>query len=117
MIGLYDSNNNLITKRVESCIASPDVIEVEGRTLDGQWTLQQIGTGATVAEISVWLTLAQKAIVDGYKKTGAPVRVQFDGRFYRGYIRGTPGYERIYAPQGVKFRTSFTLLVTSEGAI
>ena len=117
MTGLFDSDNILITKRVESCVASPDVIEIEGRTLDGQWTLQQIGTGATTAEVSVWLTTSQKTTFDTHKKTGAPVRVQFDGRFYRGYIRGTPGYERIYAPQGVKFRTSFTLLVTSEGAI
>ena len=117
MTGLFDSNNSLITKRVESCVASPDVIEVEGRTLDGSWTLAQIGTGATIAEASVWLTATQKALVDGYKKTGAPIKVQFDGRFYRGYIRGIPTYERVYAPQGVKFRASFVVLVTSEGAI
>ena len=117
MTGLFDSDNILITKRVESCVASPDVIEVEGRTLDGSWNLQQIGTGATIADVSVWLTASQKALVDGYKKTGAPVKIQFDGNFYRGYIRGIPTYERVYAPQGVKFRVSFVVLVTSEGAI
>ena len=117
MVGLYDSNNTLITKRVESCVASPDVIEIEGRRLDGSWALQQIGTGATVAAAVVHLDLSQKASFDTYKKTGAPVKVQFDGRFYRGYIRGIPDYERVYAPQGVKLRTSFTLLVTSEGAV
>ena len=117
MVGLYDSNDNLITKRVESCVASPDVIEVEHRDLDGGWNLQQIGTGATIADVSVWLTASQKALVDGYKKTGAPVKIQFDGNFYRGYIRGIPTYERVYAPQGVKFRAIFVILVVTEGAI
>jgi hypothetical protein len=115
--GLYDNTDTLITKRVQTCIAAPDVLEIEHRTLDGQYTIDQIGTSAEIADAIVYLTAAQKLIFDYHKRIGAPVKVIFDGRYYTGIIRGRPNYQRIPATDGPKFETMFTLLVSEQGAV
>ena len=117
MVGLYDQNGTLITKRVQQCIAAPDVVEIEHRTLNGQFHVQQIGTSATIADAIVYLTVSQKIIFEGHKRIGAPVTVVFGGMYYTGLIRGIPAYQRIPATDGAKFETMFQLLVETEGTV
>ena len=117
MTGLYDNTDTLITKRVQSCIAAPDVLEIEHITLDGQPHIQQIGTAAEIAETSVYLTMAQKLTFDYHKRIGAPLKVIFDGRYYTGLIRGKPNYDRIPSDRGPIFLATFTLLVQSQGVV
>lgn len=115
MIGLYDKNNVLITKLVDSAVASPDIIEVKNRTLDGQWHIQQIGSGATVLKVKASLKLNEKDQLDAIKRASDLVKVIFDGKYYVGLIDGIPDYDRRKFPTGPMFVASFTVLVREEG--
>lgn len=115
MIGLYDKNSVLITRLVDSAVATPDVIEVKNRTLDGQWHIQQIGSGATILKVKVSLTLDQKNQVDTIKRNLDLLKVIFDGKYYVGLIDGTIDPERLKFPDGPMFKSSFTILVREEG--
>ena len=112
---VYDNNNTLITKRVESAISRPDVVEIQNRTLDGQYHIQTIGTGATVLDATAHFTMPQKILLDTLKKTFTPLKVVFDGRYYAGPISGEIKYNRTPSPSGTIFTATFLLLIQTEG--
>jgi hypothetical protein len=111
MTGLYQ-NNVLITKRIESAVSLADTIKVEKRLLNGQFHTQIIGTGATTLNVVVHLSLSQKNLIDNYERTGTPIKVMFDGRYYNGTIKTAPIAERIMRD---RFIVSFTMNVNSQG--
>ena len=115
MIGLYDKNDVLITRLVDNAVASPDVIEIKNRTLDGQWHIQSIGTAATVLSVKVHLKLAEKGILDTIKRNSDTLKVIFDGKYYIGLIDGKVDYERRKFTEYPMFGASFTVLVREEG--
>jgi hypothetical protein len=115
--GIYDPNNTTISRRIQSAVSRPDVVEVKHRLLNGQHHIQTIGTGSTVLDVIAHFTASQKRTLDNIKRTATPLKVIFDGRYYIGLIDGTPEYQRTYAPQGIIFTASFTLLVNEEGAV
>ena len=115
MIGLYDKNNVLITRLVDSAVSYPDVIEVKNRTLDGQWHIQQIGTSAYILKVKVSLTLAEKKQLDTIKSNSDLLKVIFDGEYFVGLIDGTPDHDRLKFSDGPMFKTSFTMLVREKG--
>ena len=78
MMGLYDKNDVLITRLVDSAVASPDVIEIKNRTLDGQWHVQSIGTSATVLTVKAHLKLQGKEVLDNIKRNSDLLKVIFD---------------------------------------
>ena len=114
---IYDNVNTLITKRVESAISRPDVIEIQNRTLDGQYHLQTIGTGATVLDVTAHFTMPQKILLDACKKTSTPLKVIFDQRYYTGPISDEVKYNRTPSPNGSIFTATFLLLVQTEGVV
>ena len=115
MTGIYDKNDVLITKLVDSAVASPDVIEVKNRTLGGQWHIQTIGTAAKILNVKVTLTKDEKDLFDSIKSVSGQVKVVFDGKYYVGLIDGKPDYDRRKFPDGAMFVTSFTVLVREGG--
>lgn len=117
MIGIYDKNNNLITPLVDTAHSYPDVIEVKNRTLDGQWHIQTIGTGATVLNVEAHLKLDEKSILDTIKRTTDSLKVIFDGKYYIGIIDGEVDYERLKFVEHPMFEASFNLLVQGEGDV
>lgn len=114
---IYDSNNTIVTKAVRSALSRPDIIMIKNRTLDGQYHIQSIGSGATVVDVEAHFTMAEKIIFDSLKKTVATIKVIFDGRYYTGVIDGDPSYNRVPSDKDVMFTVSFTLLVQSEGVV
>lgn len=117
MIGIYDNNNNLITPLVDNALSYPDVIEVKNRTLDGQWHIQTIGTGATILVVKAHLKLNEKNILDDIKRNTDLLKVIFDGKYYIGLIDGKVEYERHKFVEYPIFSTSFNLLVREEGDV
>ena len=115
MIGIYDKNDNLITNLVDTALSYPDIIEVKNRTLDGQWHIQTIGTGATVLSVKAHLKLNEKNILDVTKRNTDLLKVIFDGKYYTGIIDGKVDYERRKFAEYPMFGASFTLLVQEEG--
>lgn len=115
MIGIYDKNDNLITRLVDNAHSYPDIIEVKNRTLDGQWHIQTIGVGATLLSVKAHLTLNEKNILDVIKRNTDLLKVIFDGKYYVGTIDGKVDYERRKFMEYPMFGTSFTLLVREEG--
>ena len=117
MIGIYDKNNNVITNLVDTALSYPDVIEVKNRTLDGQWHIQTIGTGATILSVKAHLKLNEKNTLDTIKRNTDLLKVIFDGKYYIGIIDGKLDYDRRKFSEYPMFDTSFTLLVREEGAV
>lgn len=115
MIGLYTKEGILITRLVDTVVATPDVIEVRNRTLDGQWHIQTIGTSATTLSVKTSLTLAQKSQLDGIKRTSDQLKVVFDNKYYIGLIDGTVDYNYRKFTEYPMFETTFTVLVREEG--
>lgn len=115
MIGIYDKSDNLITKLVDTALSYPDIIEVKNRTLDGQWHIQTIGTGATLLSVKAHLKLNEKNILDNIKRNTDSLKVIFDGKYYVGLIDGKVDYERRKFAEYPMFDASFTLLVREEG--
>ena len=115
MIGLYDKNDVLITRLVDSAVASPDVIEIKNRTLDGQWHVQSIGTAATVLTVKAHLKLQEKEVLDNIKRNSDLLKVIFDGKYYVGLIDGKVDYDRRKFAEYPMFGANFTVLVREEG--
>ena len=115
MIGIYDKNDNLITRLVDNAHSYPDVVEVKNRTLDGQWHIQTIGNGATLLRVEAHLKLNEKSILDTIKRNTDSLKVIFDGKYYVGIIDGKVDYERRKFVEHPMFDASFTLLVQGEG--
>ena len=115
MIGLYTKEDILITRLVDTAVASPDVIEVRNRTLDGQWHIQTIGTSATTLSVKANLTLAEKSQVDTIKRTSDQLKVVFDDKYYIGLIDGNVDYEYRKFTEYPMFGATFTVLVREEG--
>ena len=115
MIGLYDKNNVLITKLIDTAVSSPDVIEVKNRTLDGRWHIQSIGVAATVLVVKANLKFEEKNRLDAIKRTSDLLKVIFDGRYYIGLIDGKVDYEYRKFTEHPMFGTTFTVLVREEG--
>ena len=109
MIGIYDNNNNLITPLVDNALSYPDVIEVKNRTLDGQWHIQAIGTGATLLNVQANLRLNEKNILDTIKRNTGMLKVIFDSKYYVGIIDGKIDYERRKFVEHPMFSTSFKI--------
>ena len=114
-MAIYDENDTIVTNRVQSALSRPDVIEIKNRTLDGGFHIQNIGSGATVLDVVAHFTMDEKLVFDTVKKTGAIIKVIFDGRYYTGMISGEPSYNRIASYAGPIFTISFLLLVKTEG--
>ena len=114
---IYDANNSLITKRAQSALSRPDVIEIESRTLDGQRHIQTIGIGGTVLDVIAHFTMAQKLVFDTVKRTTSTIKVVFDGRYYTGIISGEISYNRTPSPSGAIFTATFLILVQTEGVV
>ena len=115
MIGLYTKDDVLITRLVDTAVASPDVIEVRNRTLDGQWHIQTIGTSATVLSVKVHLKLEEKNQLDAIKSISDQLKVVFDGKYYIGLIDGKVDYEYRKFTEHPMFGATFTVLVREEG--
>lgn len=115
MIGIYDKDNNLITRLVDTALSYPDILEVKNRTLDGQWHIQTIGVGATVLNVKANLKLNEKNIVDAIKRNTDLLKVIFDGKYFIGIIDGKVDYERRKFAAHPMFGASFNLLVREEG--
>ena len=115
MIGLYDKNDVLITRLVDNAVASPDVIEIKNRTLDGQWHIQSIGTAATTLTVKTNLKLEEKDTLDTIKRNSDTLKVIFDGKYYVGLIDGKVDYDRRKFAEYPMFGASFTILVREEG--
>lgn len=115
MIGIYDKNDVLITRLIDSAIATPDVIEVRNRTLDGQWHIQSIGTSATTLSVKAHLKLNEKDQLDAIKRLSDTLKVIFDGRYYIGLIDGKVDYARRKFTEYPMFDATFTVLVREEG--
>jgi hypothetical protein len=115
MIGLYDKNDVLITRLVDNVVASPDVIEVKNRTLDGQYHIQQIGTAAWTLNVKASLKLSEKDQLDTIKSTSDLLKVIFDGRYYIGLIDGKVDYNRRKFTEYPMFEVTFTMLVRERG--
>ena len=114
MAALYDSTNVLITEKVTKVIPSPDMVEIKNRTLDGDYNLTTIGTGATKVEVVALVALAGKLKLDNAKKITAPVKVTGSGKYHIGVIDGEI-YTEWLKPD--LYRVSLTLLQQSEGEI
>ena len=114
MNGIYDYNNNLITKRIQSVVSYPEIVEIENQLLNGQIHIQTVGTGITICNVAANLSMSQKLLFETQKKTMAPIKVVFDGRQYTGLIRGIPVYDRIKKDH---FTVTFTLIVQTEGTV
>ena len=114
---IYDVNNTIVTKAVQSALSHPDVLEIKNRTLDGKWHIQTIGSGGTILDVTAHFTMAEKLVFDTIKKNTATIKVVFDGRYYNGIIDGDLSYERIPSADKPMFTSSFTLLVQSEGVV
>ena len=117
MIGIYDKNDVLITKLVDTALSYPDVIEVKNRTLDGQWHIQTIGEGATVLSVKAYMPLSGKNTMDSIRRTMELFKVIFDGKYYIGVFDGKPDFERFKFTDYPMFSTSFTMLVLEEGTV
>lgn len=115
MIGLYDKNDVLITRLVENAVASPDVIEVKNRTLDGQWHIQTIGTAAWKLNVKATLKKNEKAVLDTIKGTSDLLKVVFDGEYFVGLIDGNIDYNRRKFTEYSMFEVTFTMLVREKG--
>ena len=115
MIGIYDKNDVLITKLVDTALSYPDVIEVKNRTLDGNWHIQTIGEGATVLSVKAHLTLSEKNIMDNLHRTTDLFKVIFDGKYYIGFLDGKPDYDRQKFSSYPMFGCTFTQMVREEG--
>jgi len=114
MASLYTSDDVLITDRVTSVIPDYEITEVENKLLDNSIHIQTIGNPARVCEVSLIVTsVTDKNNIDTYKSLKTPVKVTADENYYTGIIRGSPKWEKI-AP--ATYKTSFTLIVTEEGA-
>lgn len=112
MASLYDVNNQLITDIVTDLIPKPDTLQIEHRTLDGQYHIQTIGTAAKIVNIICITDIAGKVKIDLAAATGMPLKViEFD-KYYIGLIRNVPDCEHF---KPLRYRISFTLLVQSEG--
>lgn len=117
MIGLYTKDDVLITRLVDTAVATSDVIEVRNRTLDGQWHIQSIGMSATVLSVKVHLRLEEKNQLDLIKRTSDQLKVVFDGKYYIGLIDGKVEYDRRKFTEYPMFGTTFTVLVREEGDV
>ena len=117
MIGIYDKNDNLITRLVDNAHSYPDVVEVKNRTLDGQWHIQTIGNAATLLRVEAHLKLNEKSILDTIKRNTDSLKVIFDGKYYVGIIDGKVDYERRKFVEHPMFDASFTLLAQGEGDV
>lgn len=117
MTGLYDKNDVLITRLVDSAVASPDVIEVKNRTLDGQWHVQTIGTAAWMLNVKASLKSAEKDQLEAIKSISDQLKVIFDGRYYVGLIDGKVDYNRRKFTEYPMYEVTFTMLVTEKGGI
>ena len=111
---LYDQNNQLITDIVTDIIPRPDTVQIEHRTLDGQYHIQTIGTSATIVEVSCVVNITGKRTIDQICAIGAPVKIIEADKYYIGVIRGVPDVEHL---KPSNYRIDFTMLVQSEGAI
>lgn len=114
---IYDANNNVITLRVQQAVSRPDVVEVKNRTLDGKYHIQTIGEGATMVEVVAHFTTSEKVIFDTIKKTGASIKVTFEGNYYIGLIDGELQWQRIPNWDDPIFIAQFTILVNEEGVL
>lgn len=117
MIGLYDDDDILITNLVQSAISKPDFEEIKHRTLDGSWHIQTIGTAGTILEVKVNLTLADKEKIDSAKRTTTPLKVIFDGKWYKGIIDGEINYDRRPFAEYPIFPADFVILINEEGVV
>ena len=115
MASLYDSNDTLITDRVNVVTPGYEAIKVENRLLDGSFHTQTIGTPARVcyAELMV-LSEAAKDTIDVAAGINAPLKVTGGTKYYIGTVRGAPSWDR-RAP-GI-YRTSIVLLISEEGTL
>jgi len=114
MASLYTTADVLITDRVTSVIPDYEIQEVPNTLLDGTLHIQTVGNPARVCDVSLVVTsVAAKNNIDTYKSLKTPVKVTADGNYYTGTIRGSPKWEKL-AP--ATYKTSFTLIVTEEGA-
>ena len=110
MAEIYDINDTLITSIVTEVIPSPDVIEIEHRLLNGQYSLQTIGRPAKKINVTCFVNSQGKQTLDNFKGTATPIKVTADGKAHIGVIRGD------MSPEHIKpnlYRLSFILL--SEG--
>ena len=115
MTGLYDKNNVLITRLVDSAVASPDVIEVKNRIFNGQWHVQTIGTAAWILNVKASLKSTEKDQLDAIKSVSDQLKVIFDGRYYVGLIDGKVDYNRRKFTEYPMYEVTFTMLVVEKG--
>ena len=115
MIGIYDKNDVLITKLVDTALSYPDVTEIKNRTLDGRWHIQTIGEGATVLSVKAHLKLKEKDTMDHLHRTKDLFKVIFDGKYYVGILDGKPDYDRMKSASYPMFGCTFTMMVREEG--
>jgi len=114
---IYDKNDNVLTPAVASALSRPDVIEIKNRTLDGKYHVQSIGEAGTLLDVTAHLTMAEKLVFDGIKRTMDLIKVVFDGRYYLGLIDGELSYERLINTWDPMFTVNFTLMVDEEGVV
>jgi len=117
MIGIYDSDDILITKAIQSAFTKTDLKEIKNKTLDGQWHIQTVGTAGITLSVTAKLKLEEKDILDAHKKISAPLKVIFDGKWYTGIIDDEIDYSRESYSEHPMFPTEFTLLVNDEGVV
>lgn len=112
MTGIFDSAGLKITQFV-NVVPSIDAVKVENRTLDGKFHVQTIGSHATLLEVVLFAeTEAVRAAIDTVCGTCELVRIIVENASWYGIIReNTLAWEK----KAGTFKTSFTLLVSSQG--
>lgn len=113
--GLYLNTNPLtLLTRYVNITPKKDVIKVENRTLDGQFHVQTIGTGADLLAVTLHAeNETARALVDSASASATYLKIVIGSTYWIGIIRGNLEWEKIAGT----FKTTFDFLVQSTGAV
>lgn len=119
MSRLLDAQNNLISEDIMRFLPRLEPIRVENRTLDGQYHVQTIGSGARVFDLQVIVTDSGRYTIENAWATGANLRAEVESWYRTGIVKAAPGWDLLRpGPMATRlYMATFTLAVNSEGVV
>lgn len=111
---LFDSNNVLITDRINEAILNPEIMKVTNKLLDGTYHIQTIGQRIDIISIKCYVTRDKKEMLDNAYVINELIRLDQMGRYYNGFITNMSQW--VMLTRNV-FEINIELVVRSEGII
>lgn len=109
------SRNSAVLAQITRFFKDVDQEKVVSKALDGTIYIQTIGRGIKYADVSVFVTLAEKDLVNAAEADGALVSCVYRGTNYLGYIEEHVSWDDVIP--GEYYNGTFKLLIDEEVSV